>query len=35
MRLRERAVRIPLARADTFRKPAREEDGTRQQALDL
>nr|WP_272874542.1 DNA methyltransferase [Paracoccus shandongensis] len=35
MRLRERAVRIPLARTDVFRKPAREEDTTRQQALDL
>ena len=35
MALRDRAVQIPLARADSFRKPAREEDGTRQQALDL
>ncbi|TBN36565.1 hypothetical protein EYE42_15480 [Paracoccus subflavus] len=33
--LRDRAVQIPLARADTFRKPAKEEDATRQQALDL
>ncbi|MBB1499734.1 hypothetical protein [Paracoccus sp. MC1862] len=35
MALRERAVRIPLARADTFRKPAREEDKSRQFGLDL
>ena len=35
MRLRERAVKIPLARADTFRKPAREEDRSRQSSLDL
>ncbi|WP_134724898.1 site-specific DNA-methyltransferase [Paracoccus luteus] len=35
MALRERAVKIPLARADTFRKPAREEDATRQSRLDL
>lgn len=35
MALRDRAVQIPLARADTFRKPAREEDRTRQSRLDL
>ncbi|PZO68315.1 MAG: site-specific DNA-methyltransferase [Paracoccus denitrificans] len=35
MRQRERAVRIPLARDDAFRKPAREEDQTRQSKLDL
>ena len=35
MRLRDRAVQIPLRRSDTFRKAAREEDGSRQSALDL
>ncbi|MDQ1900208.1 DNA methyltransferase [Paracoccus sp. WLY502] len=35
MRLRERAVKIPLARTDVFRKPAKEEDTTRQFGLDL
>ena len=35
MALRERAVKIPLARADTFRKPEREEDASRQSRLDL
>ncbi len=34
MALRDRAVRLP-ARIDSFRKAAREEDGSRQQALDL
>ena len=34
MARRDRAVRLP-ARIDSFRKAAREEDGTRQQALDL
>ena len=34
MALRDRAVRLP-ARIDSFRKAAREEDGTRQQVLDL
>lgn len=35
MRLRERAVQVPLRRADTFKRAAREEDGGRQGALDL
>ncbi|MDO5706772.1 MAG: DNA methyltransferase [Paracoccus sp. (in: a-proteobacteria)] len=35
MRLRDRAVQIPLRRGDTFRKAAREEDTTRQSKLDL
>ncbi len=35
MRLRERAVDLPLFRADTFKRAQREEDGTRQGALDL
>jgi site-specific DNA-methyltransferase (adenine-specific) len=35
LRLRDRAVQIPLRRADTFKRAAREEDGTRQGALDL
>ena len=35
MALRDRAVQIPLARTDAFRKPAREEDKTRQSRLDL
>ena len=34
MALRDRAVRLP-ARLDGFRRAAREEDGTRQKALDL
>jgi len=33
--LRDRAVRLPLRRSDTFRKAASEEDGTRQGSLDL
>ena len=35
MRLKERAVRIPLGRDDTFRKAPREEDRGAQGALDL
>ena len=35
MRLRERAVQIPLRRSDTFRRAAREEDKGAQGALDL
>ena len=35
MALRDRAVQIPLARTDASRKPAREEDKTRQSRLDL
>ena len=35
MRLRERAVQVPLCRADPFKRAAREEDGGRQGALDL
>lgn len=35
MRLRDRAIRLPLLRADSFRKPAREEDDSRQSRLDL
>lgn len=35
MRLRDRAIQIPLRRDDTFRKAAREEDTTRQSRLDL
>ena len=34
MALRDRAVRLP-ARVDGFKRAAREEDGTRQKALDL
>ena len=34
MALRDRAVRLP-ARIDSFKKAAREVDGSRQQALDL
>lgn len=33
--LRDRAVRLPLRRGDTFRKAAREEDAGRQGSLDL
>jgi site-specific DNA-methyltransferase (adenine-specific) len=35
MRLRDRAVRLPPLRADTFKKAGREEDETRQKALDF
>ncbi|MEY4982273.1 MAG: hypothetical protein RIR62_539, partial [Pseudomonadota bacterium] len=35
MRLRDRAVRLPLRRADTFRQAPREERGGRQAAFDL
>lgn len=35
MRLRDRAVQVPLRRADTFKKAAREEDSSRQSRLDL
>jgi restriction endonuclease Mrr len=35
LRLRDRAVQIPLRRADTFRKAAREEDKGAQGRLDL
>ncbi|WP_413876394.1 site-specific DNA-methyltransferase [Albidovulum sp.] len=35
MRLRERAVQLPLRRSDVFRKAAREEDRGAQGALDL
>lgn len=35
MRLRDRAVRLPLRRSDTFRAAAREEDGSRQGRLEL
>jgi site-specific DNA-methyltransferase (adenine-specific) len=35
MRLRERAVHLPARREDTFKRAAREEDTTRQRALDL
>ena len=35
MRLRDRAVRLPLRRGDTFRTAAREEDGSRQGRLQL
>ncbi len=35
MRLRDRAVQLPLRRADVFRKAAREEDRSAQGALDL
>jgi site-specific DNA-methyltransferase (adenine-specific) len=35
MALRERAVHLPARRGDTFKQAAREEDPTRQRALDL
>ena len=35
LRLRDRAVRLPARRDDTFRKAAREEDSRRQGTLDL
>ncbi|MES2915539.1 MAG: hypothetical protein V4753_10510 [Pseudomonadota bacterium] len=35
MALRERAVQLPARREDTFKRTAREEDATRQSALDL
>ena len=35
MRLRDRAIRVPLRRGDTFRAVAREEDGSRQGRLEL
>ena len=35
MRLRDRAVRLPLRRGDTFQAAAREEDGSRQGRLAL
>jgi hypothetical protein len=35
MALRDRAVRLPALRQDTFKKAAREEDKTRQSALDV
>jgi site-specific DNA-methyltransferase (adenine-specific) len=35
MTLRERAVHLPARREDTFKRAAREEDTTRQSALDL
>ncbi|MBU9699494.1 restriction endonuclease [Rhodobacteraceae bacterium HSP-20] len=35
MRLRDRAVRLPLRRSDTFRAAAREEDASRQGRLEL
>ena len=35
MRLRDRAIRVPLRRGDTFRAAAREEDGSRQGRLEL
>jgi site-specific DNA-methyltransferase (adenine-specific) len=35
MRLRDRAVQVPLRRSDTFRKAAREEDRGAQGAFDL
>jgi site-specific DNA-methyltransferase (adenine-specific) len=35
MALRDRAVRLPALRQDAFKKAAREEDTTRQSALDL
>lgn len=35
MALRERAVHLPARREDTFKHAAREEDTTRQSALDL
>lgn len=34
MKLHDRSVRLP-ARVDSFKKPAREEDATRQKAMDL
>ena len=35
LRLRDRAVQLPLRRDDTFKAAAREEDATRQGRLDL
>ena len=35
MALRDRAVRLPALRQDSFKRAAREADGTRQKALDL
>lgn len=35
MALRDRAVQLPLRRSDTFKRAAREQDPTRQRALDL
>lgn len=35
MKLRDRAVQVPLRRADVFRRAAREEDRGAQGALDL
>ena len=35
MSLRERAVQLPARRDDTFKRAAREEDTSRQTALDL
>jgi site-specific DNA-methyltransferase (adenine-specific) len=35
MRLRDRAVAVPVPRQESFRRAAREEDGGRQAALDL
>jgi hypothetical protein len=35
MTLRERAVHLPARCEDTFKRAAREEDPTRQRALDL
>jgi site-specific DNA-methyltransferase (adenine-specific) len=35
MELRERAVRLPALRQDSFKRAAREEDAGRQGAMDL
>jgi hypothetical protein len=35
MRLRDRAARLTPLRADTFKKAGKDEDTTRQKALDL
>ncbi len=35
MQLRERAVHLPARRDDAFKRAAREEDSSRQSALDL
>jgi hypothetical protein len=35
MALRDRAVRLPALRQDTFKKATREEDPSRQRAMDL
>jgi site-specific DNA-methyltransferase (adenine-specific) len=35
MELRDRALRLPLGRSDTFKKAPREEDRARQGKLDL